>query len=191
MVSSREVQFLRLWERLPGGESRPAPQSEYRFATAINRKWRFDFAWPALMVAVEIDGGVTRRRAFGRHVRADGFINDAEKLNWAAAQGWIVLRYTSADLDARPAQVVETVQQILEARRTELGKRVRLVRRDPAVAAAPAGAAQSQGRSLADVQLRYCGRCRAYRQHRDERCKTCGRIDPQQAKQAKQEQRSI
>ena len=53
------------------------------------RRWRFDFAWPRRRVAVEVEGGVFSR---GRHVRPSGFINDCEKYNAAALDGWTVLR---------------------------------------------------------------------------------------------------
>lgn len=60
----------------------------------FTRKWRFDYAIPALKVAIEIDGGVWN---YGRHNRAQGYINDMEKLNTAASLGWVVLRFTTND----------------------------------------------------------------------------------------------
>ena len=53
------------------------------------RKWRFDFAFPDNMLAVEIEGGYG-----GRHQRG-GFKTDMEKYNAAAKLGWRVLRYTT------------------------------------------------------------------------------------------------
>ena len=58
------------------------------------RKWRFDYAMPALKVAVEVDGGVWTG---GRHINPTGYINDMEKLNTAASMGWLVLRITTDD----------------------------------------------------------------------------------------------
>jgi hypothetical protein len=55
------------------------------------RKWRFDFAFPDRMIAVEIEGGVG-----GRHQRIGGFTGDCVKYNAAAALGWRVFRYTTA-----------------------------------------------------------------------------------------------
>lgn len=69
------------------------PEREYRFHPS--RKWRFDFAWPQSMVAVELEGGVW---TMGRHLRGSGFINDCDKYNAAAELGWIVLRYTTQHL---------------------------------------------------------------------------------------------
>lgn len=58
------------------------------------RRWRFDYAFPALKVAVEVDGGVW---SGGRHINPAGYINDMEKLNTAASMGWLVLRITTDD----------------------------------------------------------------------------------------------
>jgi hypothetical protein len=75
----------------------PEPLREYRFTAA--RRWRFDFAWPAVMVAAEIEG-LARRDAgglvMGRHLRPAGFAADVEKYNTAAIDGWLVLRFTPA-----------------------------------------------------------------------------------------------
>src|SRR4051812_10049951 len=46
----------------------PKPIAEYRFHP--ERGWRFDFAWPAQLVALEIDGAVY---AQGRHTRGRGY----------------------------------------------------------------------------------------------------------------------
>jgi len=56
-----------------------------------SRKWRFDYAFPAYKVAIEVDGGVYTG---GRHSGGKGQVNDMEKLNAAAVLGWRVLRYT-------------------------------------------------------------------------------------------------
>jgi hypothetical protein len=54
------------------------------------RKFRFDFACPAIKLAIEIHGGVFTR---GRHVRPAGIIADCEKQRIAVAHGWRVLPY--------------------------------------------------------------------------------------------------
>jgi very-short-patch-repair endonuclease len=65
-----------------------AAEREYRFHPT--RKWRFDFAWPAYKVAVEIDGR-------GRHQTVDGVRKDCEKHNEAVILGWAVLRFPATD----------------------------------------------------------------------------------------------
>lgn len=68
----------------------PTPEREYVFAPP--RKWRFDFAWSAQKVAVEIEGGVW---SGGRHTRPATFEADCEKYNEAAILGWRVLRFST------------------------------------------------------------------------------------------------
>lgn len=67
----------------------PVPVEQYQFHPV--RKWRFDFAWPALMVACEVEGGTWSN---GAHVRGRHFESDCEKGNEAACMGWLVLRVT-------------------------------------------------------------------------------------------------
>ena len=70
----------------------PAPELEYRFC---DRKWRFDAAWPAYSVAVEVHGGVW---VSGHHTRGQGFIDDREKMNHAQIAGWIVLEFVTEQI---------------------------------------------------------------------------------------------
>lgn len=66
---------------------------EYMFHPT--RKWRFDYAIPALKIAVECDGGVWTG---GRHVNPQGYVKDMEKFNAAAELGWVVLKFTPKQL---------------------------------------------------------------------------------------------
>lgn len=81
------------------------PEQQYRFHAS--RKWRFDYAWPAMKLAVEIDGGQWIAHG-GRH-NTDG---DREKLNAAAVLGWRVLRYSGAML-ARPTKIKAEILKVL------------------------------------------------------------------------------
>lgn len=76
----------------------PTPERELRFHD--QRGWRFDLAWSAAMVAVEIDGGVWNR---GRHTRPKGYEEDCRKLAEAAIAGWTVLRVTGGMVRSREA----------------------------------------------------------------------------------------
>lgn len=80
---------------------------EHRFHDT--RRWRFDFAWPELMLALELEGGT---HAGGRHVRGAGFEKDCEKYNQAACMGWLVLRATSAMV--RDGRALSTLEEALE-----------------------------------------------------------------------------
>ena len=72
----------------------PEPEPEYAFAKHLGRRWRFDFAWPDRMLAVEVDGGAWVPGG-GRHTRGTGFAADHDKMNRAMLLGWRVLRFTS------------------------------------------------------------------------------------------------
>lgn len=72
----------------------PKAEREYRFHPS--RQWRFDYAWPEYMLAVEIEGGVWVK---GRHNRGLGFIKDCEKYNAAVMLGWRVLRFPGGKLN--------------------------------------------------------------------------------------------
>jgi very-short-patch-repair endonuclease len=69
----------------------PEPIREHYFAKP--RRFRFDFAWPSLKIAVEIEGGTWVN---GRHNRGSGFEADLEKYNLAVLSGWSVLRFSGA-----------------------------------------------------------------------------------------------
>lgn len=69
----------------------PVPVREYRFC---ERGWKFDFAWPELKFAVEVDGGT--KFGMSRHSRGEGLEEDMRKLNRAALDGWKVMRFTTA-----------------------------------------------------------------------------------------------
>lgn len=76
----------------------PLPEAEYKFHDT--RKWRFDYAWPDLKIALEVEGGVWKKGA-GRHNRPSGFIADIEKYNSAAILGWKLLRVIPQTLTSK------------------------------------------------------------------------------------------
>ena len=65
------------------------PESEY--PTGFGKP-RFDFAWPDIKLAIEVEGGTFIK---GRHSRGTGYAKDAAKYNMAALNGWIVMRVTT------------------------------------------------------------------------------------------------
>src|SRR5690242_850432 len=67
----------------------PEPVPEHKFHPT--RKFRFDYAWPTFMVAMECEGGLW---ANGRHSRGTGAIADLEKYSEAAILGWRILYCT-------------------------------------------------------------------------------------------------
>ena len=64
--------------------------TEFRFHPP--RRFRWDFAWPERMLAVEVDGGTW---SGGRHTRGAGFEADCRKINLGILAGWRVLRFTT------------------------------------------------------------------------------------------------
>ena len=83
--SALEATFLGLLAML--ARDIPDPRPEFKFA--LPRKWRFDYAWPDALLAVEIEGGLYKG---GRHQTLNGFVDDAEKYEAALLQGWSVYR---------------------------------------------------------------------------------------------------
>lgn len=67
----------------------PEPIPEYQFHQT--RKWRFDYAWPLHMLALEVEGGIWTQ---GRHTRGKGALADMEKYSEAAVHGWRLLYVT-------------------------------------------------------------------------------------------------
>lgn len=88
------------------------PDVEHRFHPT--RRWRFDFAFPALRLGVEVEGGLYSR---GRHVRPAGYEADLEKYNAAALAGWMVLRFSPAQVRSGQAasMIEEAVKQLRQA----------------------------------------------------------------------------
>lgn len=67
------------------------------------RKWRFDYAWVAQKVALEIEGG-TRKQ--GRHNRHEGYEGDCRKYNRAQLLGWLVIRATTEMVQSGEATIL-------------------------------------------------------------------------------------
>lgn len=93
-ISYLEQQFERVITRY----KLPQPVREYKF-----KQWRYDFAWPKLKVAVEIDGGTFFG---GDHVRGKGYQRDCMKNNAAQLEGWSVLRADREMVDSAEFAVV-------------------------------------------------------------------------------------
>jgi hypothetical protein len=91
------------------------PEREFLFSppdyltpkTRKPRRWRFDFAWPAAKLAVEVEGGTWGK---SRHTTGAGFQADCVKYNAATENGWAVLRFVGVSIsDGSAAAIVEKV----------------------------------------------------------------------------------
>lgn len=113
------------WERehrfaaiAAGGAGRGLRQ---RLADSGLRDWRFDFAVPALSLAVEVEGithfGKTAggKMALGRHQSAKGIEGDLQKYDAAMRLGWTV--YRCSQHMVRSGRAVETIELLVEAAR--------------------------------------------------------------------------
>lgn len=72
-----------------------APDREFKFTTT--KDWRFDLAWPPLMIAVEGEGGIFQHKP--SHSSASGIARDIAKYNQATMEGWTVLRIHRGMID--------------------------------------------------------------------------------------------
>ncbi len=87
------------------------PEYQQEFIFHPTRKWRFDYVWPALKVALEIHGGVFTN---GRHTRGKGFSEDKVKMNSAQLLGWIVIEATTAQV--KDGQMLNWIKQAIANR---------------------------------------------------------------------------
>jgi hypothetical protein len=88
----REYRFAAVsvgWDCAPGAQNKGMPLRR-RLIEAKLQDWRFDFAWPDHLVALEIEGAPGQ----GRHTTAKGFTEDCRKYNAATLLGWRIYRVT-------------------------------------------------------------------------------------------------
>ena len=113
----------------------PEAHVEYRFI--VDRRFRFDFAFLDIKLAVECEGGLFIRQvrcnncgnlvmrklksgkmvkvfAGGRHNTGSGAIKDMEKYNLAVQMGWLVLRYNKAMIDS--GEAINQIERIVHER---------------------------------------------------------------------------
>lgn len=83
------------------------PEREYKFHPT--RRWRFDFAWPDEMLALEVEGGTHHGKS--RHTTGVGFNKDCEKYNEATVLGWRILRVDSKQV--KSGQALKWVEKTL------------------------------------------------------------------------------
>lgn len=108
--SSRERQFLEAWQKYSPFGPEGEPVREYSFSEC--RSWRWDFAWPSLKIAVEIQG------FGGGHQSIKGLVRDAEKMRDGLLDGWICCFFTSSCLgsEAKREDAVHFVSEVLRLR---------------------------------------------------------------------------
>ena len=105
--SAGEERFWTHWRAVHGD---PLPERERRFHPV--KGWRFDFCWPGIGLAVEIQG-LTKRG--GAHQRIEQIERDYEKINAAQLLGWVVLQFSQAQVKSGEAiDVTVSAYEILK-----------------------------------------------------------------------------
>lgn len=124
-----------------------AAVEQHRFCP--ERRYRFDFCWPDLMLAVEVEGGAHGIRKQYQH--------DVERHNVAMLLGWRVLRFTPEDvehgkaIDLIRAMLSEDTAVALEVAQRGRPERSRTVRNLSAAGVATVGGVRSaRGRRKPD-----------------------------------------
>lgn len=95
------------------------PEQQYQFHP--ERRWRLDFAFPDVLVGVEIDGGIFAAEnggEAGKHARGAGRCADMEKRNAAAELGWLILNYGPPHV--RSGEAALQIERLVAARRASL-----------------------------------------------------------------------
>lgn len=85
------------------------PEVQYKYVPG--RKFEADFCFVTEKLIVEVDGGIYSRRAHGS---ISGIIADMKRTNYAAMNGWRVMRYQPAEITKEPARVIAEIRNALE-----------------------------------------------------------------------------
>jgi very-short-patch-repair endonuclease len=95
---------VKLWRLLRSAGLRPVRQFE---VICNGRRYRLDFAWPMLKVALEADG-------FASHGGHRAFVQDRNRLADLAAEHWLVIPVTWDACVAAPDEVIANVRRALK-----------------------------------------------------------------------------
>lgn len=87
----------------------PMPVFQYEIVRSGVFVARSDFAYPELLIAIEVDGWET-------HGTPDAMRLDFERQNEIELLGWLVLRFTWDDVVRRPRYVAERIARALRAK---------------------------------------------------------------------------
>lgn len=78
-------------------------------------KYEVDFAYPELMIAIEVDG-------YGPHASRRAFQSDRDRQNVLVGRGWMVLRFTWADVVRRPDHVARVIRSAIGQRQAAIAE---------------------------------------------------------------------
>lgn len=89
----------------------PLPTPEFMFHPT--RKWRIDFAWPDLKLALEVEGGVYTQKG-GGHRSISGWDANQEKYNELTVMGWFLLRVTPDQLQLKNGMAIGWLKRFFD-----------------------------------------------------------------------------
>jgi len=98
------------WEGGAEGCGHPHQAYVCGLCGASRRRWRFDWCFPEIDLAIEIQGGVFTG---GRHVHASSIMAEYEKLNNASICGWFLLLVTPKQVQT--GEVFALIRRFMEA----------------------------------------------------------------------------
>lgn len=96
-------------ERLFRSGRLPMPHRQFNVVEGGKFLARVDFAYPALKIAIEIDG-------FAYHSSPSDFQRDRERLNALLANGWIVIHVTNEHLKRKRLEIIAEIRRVLRLR---------------------------------------------------------------------------
>ncbi len=102
--TKNERWFISRWKQI-GGQ---IYEREWRFHP--DRKWRFDFAFPKIKVAVEIDSAAHK-------IYWNSYTRDVEKMNEALLMGWQVFRVTGQMIKKDDIEFLERLKEYVNENR--------------------------------------------------------------------------
>jgi hypothetical protein len=76
-------------------------------------RFEVDFAYPDLWIAIEVDG-------YGPHSSPSAFQRDRHRQNDLVVRGWLVLRFTWADVVRRPERVAQQIAEAIGQRQSAI-----------------------------------------------------------------------
>ena len=82
---------------------------ERQAALVPSRRFRFDLCWPAVRLAVEVQGGIFLPK--GAHTSGKGVTRDCEKAALAMIEGWRVLPVTGGQV--RSGLALKWIERLL------------------------------------------------------------------------------
>lgn len=106
ITEDKKIIFTYYWKVL--GHDRNY-REEYQFDPG--RLYRFDYAWPEKMIAVEVDGNAWNVKGGGRHSQD----SDRNKMNIAALLGWRVFHFSPQMLINDPDSCIDIVWRAVSA----------------------------------------------------------------------------